>query len=341
MAARGPGPYRVAAMMPRLPILLPLVALVAAAATLETRIRPSRPSAARPAGDPDSAETCGQCHTEIYQEWKGRAHHQAWDKELYQAALKEKTRPQVCHACHIPGPVLARLGRKPGTRDNLHSEGVTCIACHKSDDKIHGPYGSTTDAHPTEKNAAFTEAGATNLCYGCHALKIGPVLPLAKDHRDADFATKTGKHCTTCHMPEVERHMAVSMVTGKPVGEQRKGRRHTVLGPHDKEFCAKAFALAARTEDKAAVLAIENKAGHRLPGLTLREFVVTVQQTGADGAGLAEHTITIDSENGLKILETREFRFDLADGAKALSVSIDHRLDGKKVDTVLSTKLPL
>lgn len=328
--------------MPRVAVAFSLLALVLAATGA-----PGPEGAASPAAagdtqpDPDSAESCGQCHTEIYQEWKGRAHHQAWDNPIYQAAIKEKARPQVCHACHIPDAVLKRLGRKPNTRDNLLHEGVTCVSCHKADDVIHGPWGAATDAHPTRKDAAFTEKGADALCASCHSLKIGPVLPVAKDFEAADFEAKTGKSCTTCHMPEVERHVAVSIVTGKPVGEKRKSRQHTVLGPDDAEFCGKAFAFQCRKEDGTLVVALENKAGHRVPALTLRSFAIAIRQLDAAGKELAAHAVELSSDNEIQALETRELRFDLAAGAARVAIAVDHRFEGKKVDTVLDVSIDL
>ena len=129
---------------------------------------------------PDAAATCGMCHTEIYAEWKGRKHARAWVDPIYQAAIEKKTRPQLCHRCHIPAPVLDRLGRAPRIRDRHLEEGVTCVACHKKGDTMHGPYGSDTLAHFCEKDPAFSFAGSVSLCASCHATQIEDVLPVAK-----------------------------------------------------------------------------------------------------------------------------------------------------------------
>ena len=80
---------------------------------------------------PEAASTCGNCHTEIYAEWKGHKHAGAWTDEIYQAAIAAKTRPEICHNCHIPNSVLDRLGSRPRVRDKHLDEGVTCVACHQ------------------------------------------------------------------------------------------------------------------------------------------------------------------------------------------------------------------
>ncbi len=315
---------------------LAICLLPAAALLPEVPPHATDPSCSAPASDdPDSAATCGKCHTEIHAEWKGRAHANAWTDEVFQTALKDKKRPEVCYPCHIPTSVLDKLGGKPATRDDLRAEGVTCVSCHKKEQAMHGPFGAKTDAHPTEKNPAFTEAGSTALCASCHSTKIGPVLPLAKDF-EASGLDKHGKSCVGCHMPVVSRHSAVSMVTGKPVGEMREGRRHEILGPSDPEFCAKAFAFKASADGKDLVLAIENRAGHRIPGLTLRKFVVVTTALDGQGKALAEQREEISSERELSAVETRQVRIPVAGEVDRVRVEVEHWFEDKKVATLKS-----
>lgn len=287
---------------------------------------------ASPGVNPDSAATCAKCHTEIHGEWKDRAHAKAWTDPVYQASLKERTSPKACYACHIPTAVLDRIGGKPGTRDDLKEEGVTCVSCHKKDGAMHGPFGAKTDAHPSEKNPAFTTA-SNALCASCHSTKIGPVLPVGKDFDEAKLADH-GKSCVGCHMAEVERHLAVSMVTGQPVGEKRKGRKHDILGPDDAEFCARAFKVSAKEDGKDIAITIANEAGHRVPGLTLRSFAFFVRSLDGSGKVLAEDKVEISAENELKALEKREFRFAAKAGVDKLEVEIEHWFEGKKRATV-------
>jgi hypothetical protein len=260
---------------PVLLALLPCVAWLAPHAARPAH-KPAGASACSAPHNPDSAATCGKCHTEIYAEWKDHDHALAWTDPIYQESLKDKKRPELCYPCHIPTSVLDKLGSKPATRDDLREEGVTCVACHKKEQAMAGPFGAKTDAHPSVQDPAFTEQGSNTLCMSCHSTKIGPVLPLGKDFEEAKLADK-GKSCVGCHMAEVERHMAVSMVTGQPTGEVRKGRKHEVFGPGDGDFAGKAFKLSARTDGKDVVLSIENEAGHRVPGLLIRKFVVVVR----------------------------------------------------------------
>jgi nitrate/TMAO reductase-like tetraheme cytochrome c subunit len=290
--------------------------------------------------DPNSAKSCAKCHKAIYDEWNGRKHSHAWTNPIYQASIKKKKRAKMCHACHIPDRVLARVGRKPKTRKDLLHEGVTCVSCHEKGGKIHGPFGAKTDAHESVKDPLFTDANSSGLCLSCHSTKIDVVLPVGKDFKKAKLASK-GKSCVGCHMPEIERHLSVSPVTGKPVGEKRKGRSHKLLGPNDPVFCATAFKLTAARKGEQMVLTIANEAGHRVPGLSIREFHFLVRQTNAAGKVLSDKKIVVSSENGLMVEETREFPFELAEGVAGVEVVIQHHFQKKKVADISKQRFKL
>lgn len=291
--------------------------------------------------DPESAATCGQCHKDQFREWQGHGHATAWTNPVYQQALKGKSKPESCHACHIPAAVLERLGHRPQARARLRDEGVNCVACHRVGETMHGPFECKTDAHATEKNPAFVGGGSSSLCASCHATKIGPVLPVAKDFAESGLAEK-GKTCAGCHMPEVERPLAFSLATGKPVGEPRKSREHRILGPDDPEFVAKAFALTVQATAAEIRVTVRNEAGHRVPGLTLRKFVVRLRQLTADGKeARREKDHEIGSDLPLAAGESREIRLPRAPGATELDLAIDHVFADKTVATVVKrgTKL--
>lgn len=291
--------------------------------------------------DPNAAATCGQCHTEIYDEWKDRKHASAWVDPIYQAAIAEVERPHLCHNCHIPAQVLDRLGRKPRTRSTHQDEGVTCVSCHKQGDEIHGPYGAKTDAHPVVKNEAFSVEGSISLCASCHATKIADVLPVAKDFLRANMQEK-GLSCIKCHMPEVDRHNAISLATGKPTGEKRPGRSHHLLGPGDPEFCAKAFGITAERNGESVVVKISNEAGHGVPGLVnMRKFPMRFSLVDDAGKELASAELEISSDNMLNAEETRQIDLPVKDGAAAVRVVVDHVFLGEKVATVIDRKLDL
>jgi hypothetical protein len=328
---------------------LPLLGWVAAPLGGE-RLRPSLASSLAshaPAShaaqdpDPDTAASCGKCHTEIHGEWLGRAHANAWVDEIYQAQLAEKTRQDNCLPCHIPQSALARIGKKPKTRDEHKDEGVTCVTCHKDNNTIHGPFGAQTKAHPTAKHAAFTLEGSAELCAGCHRTTIADVLGVARDHEEV-YPAKVTKTCIECHMPEVERALAVDPESKQPSSPVRKGRSHVVLGPRDVDFCASAFGLSAKVQGDEVVLTVKNQAGHRVPGLKLRTFELHVALVDDGGKELATHVVELTGRDPLPIDPmARDFPFAKPAGAKAMTVRIDHLLMDEKVATVAEHQLPL
>lgn len=311
-------------------------------------LEPARPVPHAPPEDLTPAKKCGECHVAIYKEWQKSKHSQAWTNEVYQAQLKKKKEAHpnkadqvACYDCHIPQSVLKRLGKKPRRRKNEKQfhEGITCVSCHELDGKIHGPYGSKTDAHPVEKNPVFTPQNVYGLCASCHDRNIGPVLAVGRDFKKARLEAQ-GKSCIGCHMQEVERHIAVNAL-GNPTGEKRKGRSHHILGPGDPEFLASAFKLSARKNGKDVEVVVANEAGHKVPALELRRFRFHVRQLNASGEELGNGKFELHTENLLQVLEKRYFPFALKEGVRKVEVRGEHVFEGKVVAEFLKTVLDL
>ncbi len=328
--------------------LLPYAMFVDTAADAAPALIPSRstthadPTDTQDKVDPMSAKACSACHQTIYDEWKaaGQMHSNAWLDQLYQAKIQKKKRPKTCYACHIPERVLARVGRKPKTRKGFLHEGVTCVACHESDGKMHGPFDCETTAHATEKNPLFTPQGSNALCNSCHKTKIDVVLPVGKDFEKSGLEAK-GKSCIGCHMPEVEQAIANEKGSDKPAGIKRKGRSHKILGPNDAKFCAKAFKLSVAKAEGRVVLTIENTTGHRVPGLLIRSFRFSVKQLDADGKVLANDDCVVDGDNQLPVLEKRQVPLKVADGVSKVEVLMQHYFLDKLVAEIKKTTLKL
>lgn len=298
-----------------------------------------RPIECAQQADTDSALECGRCHQDNHREWSQGAHAKAWTDPVYQKALLGKPRPDLCHGCHIPQEVQRRLGKPPQPRQARLADGVDCVACHRRAGAILGPFGAKTTAHETMQDPTFAAPGSNALCAACHSTKIGPVLPVARDFEERGLAEQ-GKSCTGCHMPKVDRVIAIDPVTSRPSGPLRSGREHQVLGPGDAAFCAKAFEITLRRDGDECILAIANKAGHRVPGLTARKFVVRARQLGDDDREIKkEPAFEITAENELRVMETREVRFLLAARATKVEVAVDHSLFGKTVATILQRVL--
>jgi hypothetical protein len=239
----------------------------------------------------------------VAEEWAASAHALAWVDEVYRDELLDRNRPELCHGCHAPEPLLAGVLRgKPGTRETARELGVHCESCHQDGSgAMLGPRGTPVDAHPSKRSEQLVAPGSNALCSACHATNVGPVIGVAKDFAAAGLAER-GLSCVGCHMAPVERAWA----TGAPA---RKGRSHALQTPRDPAFLRLALGLELRTVEDRSVLVVENQAGHRVPGLVGRELVIRAELLDAGGALLEKGELEIDVRAYLPVGETREIRF--------------------------------
>jgi hypothetical protein len=89
-----------------------------------------------------SAEECGGCHEEIYEEWSGSMHAKAWTDPI--------------------------LEPNPDFDVELQQEGVTCAVCHLKDGKIVGPFETQDAPHPVAVDREMTEG--IKACQKCHVV---------------------------------------------------------------------------------------------------------------------------------------------------------------------------
>jgi len=261
-----------------------------------------------------SAEACGVCHREIYDEWKTSIHAQAYDDPLFQAYWRKDKHIWVCLNCHTPlqnqQPEVitdlrgGRINRpvshpNPAFDPSLQREGITCAACHVRDGVILGPFGDSVAPHPTRYDPRFR---STEICYTCHAVPSdrfqfyngGPCATFM-EFEAGPYKAK-GYICQTCHMPEVERPIA----EGGPV---RKGRRHLWRGGHDPDQVKRALSVslaADQAELKAGkkatwTLTLTNSgAGHMLPtGDPDRYLQAEFEVVDAAGRVLSSRSLTV------------------------------------------------
>ena len=261
-----------------------------------------------------SAEACGVCHREIYDEWKTSIHAQAFVDPFFQAYWRKDKHIWVCLNCHTPlqnqqpevitGLQGGRVNRpvshpNPDFDPSLQREGVTCAACHVRDGVILGPFGDSVAPHPTRYDPRFR---STDICYTCHAVPSdrfqfyngGPCATFM-EFEAGPYKAK-GYICQTWHMPEVERQMATD-------GPIRKGRRHLWRGGHDPEQVKRALTVGL-TADRGELrsgerttwtLSLTNSgAGHMVPtGDPDRYLLAEIEVRDAQGRVVASRRETI------------------------------------------------
>jgi hypothetical protein len=289
------------------------------------------------------AESCGQCHREIYDEWKTSIHARAYDDPFFQAYWKKDKNIWVCLNCHTPlenqQPTLVReipRGRvekavelpNPHFDAEYQKESVTCAACHVRDGVILGPFEDSAAPHPTKFDPSFRTA---QVCSRCHNVVSGPaqfynVGPCGTyaEYEGKYFMQERGFICQSCHMPEIDRPVA----TNSPI---RRGRQHLWRGGHDPDMVKRAVAVQVKADvespkpgDKVGfTLTLVNAgAGHKIPtGDPDRYFTVEFTVENSQGEVLAQQSSTMGRwvmwqpaiielyDNRLLPLASREYGF--------------------------------
>ncbi|MCF8243520.1 MAG: cytochrome c family protein [Saprospiraceae bacterium] len=293
-----------------------------------------------------SAESCGACHQEIYQEWKQSTHAVAFQDLQFQAEWK-KDDILTCLNCHTPlqnqqefivkglinGDYKTPL-KEPNPRfdKKLQLESITCATCHVRGGNVIGTIGTINAPHKTVKDPEFL---SEKLCVSCHNVidELNPVLVCTfetGDEWENNWAKKSGKTCISCHMPEIERPVSTGMKkqlshfhnfpgSGIPKFFDTEAKKLESL--EIEESSIKEMYLVGETIDY--VLKLKNSfAGHSVPtGDPERFFVITFRLMDGHGKMIkeVEHRIGEEwqwypvakklSDNNLKPLEERVYNF--------------------------------
>ncbi len=219
-------------------------------------------------GDPDSprfetAAQCGECHVEIYKEWKASYHGRAMSDPLFREFSAEVNQEE-CIRCHAPVNLRDAGFVTPIARSELREDAISCLSCHQSGGNVAGPSkgmrGACRPVHDPD------QSDVVKVCFVCHNQHDtgnewlrGPYSPDAPEPRVRDE-----KDCIDCHMPIVER----PLVPGGPV---RKSRRHTWFGGHSYTQLKKAAEIDVETEalpgggTRFRVFVTNVGAGHYIP----------------------------------------------------------------------------
>ncbi|HXX73970.1 MAG TPA: hypothetical protein VEI50_02470 [Nitrospiraceae bacterium] len=261
------------------------------------------------------AESCGSCHTEIYNEWKTSIHSQSYKDPFFHAYWTKDKHTWVCLNCHtplenqqptlikaIPRQRVERAVQEPNPHYDAEyqQEGVTCAACHVRDGVILGPFEDSAAPHPTKFDPVFR---TTQLCYRCHSVVGGPAqfynggpCGTYAEFEGGYYMKERGFICQSCHMPEIDRPVAVD-------GPIRRGRQHLWRGGHDPDMVKRAVAIQVKAEpsipkagdDLKVILTLINAgAGHKLPtGDPDRHFTVEFMVADQNEQVLKEQSDTM------------------------------------------------
>lgn len=208
------------------------------------------------------AETCRDCHTEIYDQWYASQHRKGFTNPDV-VKLSHEYEDKNCIPCHAPRPVFELgLSEASRARSGYRQQGISCLTCHlipKSTARDGIPrLAGTKDvrrgcALPVVKR---DELSTSSLCEVCH-----------NQHETTDQWRATPyavpgpgfRSCQDCHMGQE----TFSPTKGIP---ERRAWAHLMPGSHDPEVIKQALDFVARLDGDVIQVSITNaRAGHDYP----------------------------------------------------------------------------
>jgi hypothetical protein len=192
------------------------------------------------------ANTCGGCHTEIYQQWQGSMLNNSMVDNLYQAMharASSETNGAIdafCTLCHTP---IGTLSGEVPPLDNpemsdISRDGVQCDFCHtvtgstgignasfefSPSDVKRGPFDDAVSPfHETSYSEFLTKSEFCGMCHNLNHPING--LPLETTYTEWENSTyaEQGIQCQDCHMtpgPGVTKPNPGTTATAGPARE--------------------------------------------------------------------------------------------------------------------------
>lgn len=232
-------------------------------------------------------ESCGTCHSEQYEGWKGSRHSLAMGPgisgQLHSPWLDEEEEIS-CLNCHAP---LAEQSRWISSNNgspkknaafipSLSSKGIACAACHLRGHTRFGPKrrGESPDDPPHD---GFVEAEGfsdSRFCRPCHQFNegnnrvAGKLLQNTYAEWESSGYPEKGVHCQTCHMPD---------------------RAHLWRGIHDPEMVKKGVDISAEKAGRRIDVVIKNSGvGHKFPSYVTPKVILRGVLLNNDGEEISE-----------------------------------------------------
>jgi nitrate/TMAO reductase-like tetraheme cytochrome c subunit len=267
-----------------------------------------------PAARFSSSAQCAECHAEVYAEWETTWHAQAFtDPDV--RWLSNDFEQVECIDCHAPRPVFETgLASPPLRRADRRTEGVDCIACHRTPEGFAGPTPATAGGCGPVHDARIS---TPEFCAGCHDQH-----DTVKEWRATPFAAR-GETCVDCHMPAIAR------------AGGRTGRTHRWPGAHDPEAIRRALAFRVeRGEGKVRIVVKNVGAGHHVPTDARHRAVDLLVRArlgeAAEARSLARYRNPYRDEGlpntTLPFGEERSYEVDLPGGPGEMEILLTYKL---------------
>ena len=259
------------------------------------------------------AKRCGDCHKNIYNQWKDSRHSKSWVSEEYRKKT-ENYKKTKCFSCHIPYQVDPL--KEPEYRNKHREDGINCVACHFKDETnaIHGEYDVFSPPHPSKQDLSYTKS---EICAGCHK----------KTYQQWKKAS-VEKQCQNCHMPAKK---------GSLIQKFPFEYLHLPKEVHDHSFPVpvpdrKSFDIEIVMEkDTVNILITNNKIPHSVPTADngKPKYYLTVEFI-KDGKVVQRETEMITSKNPFEYKVKKDLQFFVFEDFKSLKIILERKLSWER-----------
>lgn len=322
-----------------------------------------------------TSQECGQCHAEIYNQWKDSMHanstalkdpiHGAFYKAIVGSPEKEGVKKggkyPVCLQCHAPA--AAKDGKTDLTSNPAYNDGVNCVSCH-----------TLTQFKGTQKEDGSLRLGMQAFEYSDTQLQGGNgsnIHPFIVNNRNSSTPAltanptmlKTNVVCMGCHEQRNNSNKVALCRTGIEVASTKgatdcqlchmpivNGKAdHSLMGGHSAKMVSKGLlmTMAASSEKNTHTITItlKNKLPHNFPtGAPFRHVFIRITGYNNNGqqvwSNSDSHPI-VDDKKSVLMLALGDKNGKPTTPTKATKVLFDTRLkplETKKITYTISEK---
>ena len=269
------------------------------------------------------AERCGECHVDIYNEWKSSKHSSAYTSEMFRQQTNNYQFSE-CLACHAPNTIFTENLR---LRSMIREEGVTCAVCHLQDGKFAGPveHSALILPHPIEIRTNVYRS--SRLCGQCHE----------EAYREWQGVKNPKKNCQECHMSTVERRITqgTDFISKQLVKFEHEGklRRHlfhlSEIVQLKDAISVKVSVLPGEESTKKVLFSLTNNLPHGIPtgGFGFRKAVLTLKVVDEKNRTLTavEHLFFKELKTALPAKKTWQKTLTVSKTAKWMHITLERK----------------
>lgn len=301
-----------------------------------------------------SSEKCGECHIDIYNEWKESPHARSFSSPEFKAATYDY-QFEFCLGCHAPESVYIPpftgekvSSTKPIPRKTKREEGVNCKGCHLTEDcKLAGPLKAKAP-HPI--SAAHDLYKRSVLCGTCHERTFNEWQAISKEDK---------KSCQDCHMPSSQKKL-IQDAPWRWLFQNKTTKRHTFSSKDGLKALEESININLKefqtaVPDAVGVIELENLSVlHSIPtgDYGYKEVVLSIEMEDSSSTKklLKEESFFKEMDTAIKYGEKRVVRFSLPGNLNRagshliitlLRRSFDGAVDAVLAKTSIPVKLPL